>query len=151
MQCTYQDIFATAQNSFWTHQFWCFLVLLLLFVSPLPHLQNVFLWGLFPSKETNKQTKTLGASSCGGEGPCSFLSKCGVVRCAHKSPIMKWANPLKESSKNSLNLNAASHNTTSWYTETDRFLLHSPNRGSLYYKGPAFWEIISGFFDPLCT
>ena len=93
----------------------------------------------------------LGASSCGGEGPCGFLSKCGVVRYAHKSPIMKWANPLKESSKNSLNLNAASHNTTSWYTETDRFLLHSPNRGSLYYKGPAFWKIISGFFDPLCT
>ena len=40
-------VFSTAQNSFWTHRFWCLLVLLLFFVLPLPHLQNVSLWGLF--------------------------------------------------------------------------------------------------------
>ena len=28
MQYTYRDIFFTAQNSFWTHQFWCLLALL---------------------------------------------------------------------------------------------------------------------------
>ena len=39
-----------------------------------------------------------------------------VGRNAHKSPIMKWANALQESSKkNSLKPNAASQNTTSWY------------------------------------
>ena len=31
MQYTYQDVFLTAQNSFWTHRFWCLLVLLLFF------------------------------------------------------------------------------------------------------------------------
>ena len=58
----------------------------------------------------------------------------GVGRCAHKSPIMKWANTWRESSKkNSLKLNTASHNTTSWYTDTEGFLEHSPSGGSLYY------------------
>ena len=44
--------------------------------------------------------------------------------------------------KNSLRLNEASHNTTSWYTDTDGFLEHSPSRGSLYYKGPILQKII---------
>ena len=39
-------LFSAAQNSFWTHQFWCLLVLLLFFVSPLPHWQHASLWGL---------------------------------------------------------------------------------------------------------
>ena len=47
MQYTYWDFFSTAQNSFWTHQFWCLLVLLPFFVSPIPHWQNISLWGLF--------------------------------------------------------------------------------------------------------
>ena len=56
---------------------------------------------------------------------------------------MKWANALKGSSKkDSLKLNTASHNNTSWYTEMGRFLEHSPNRGSLYYKGPTLQKII---------
>ena len=38
--------------------------------------------------------------------------------------------------KNLLKLNAASHNTTNWYTDTDGFLDHSPSGGSLNYKGP---------------
>ena len=42
MQHTYQDCFSTAQNSFWTHWFWCLLVLLPFFVSPPPH------WKKFP-------------------------------------------------------------------------------------------------------
>ena len=44
--------------------------------------------------------------------------------------------------KNSLKSNAASHNTTSWYSDTDGFLEHSPSKGSLYYKGPTLQKII---------
>ena len=47
MPYTYRDFFSTSQNSFWTHQFWCLLVLLLFlfcFVSSLPHWQNVSLF-----------------------------------------------------------------------------------------------------------
>ena len=59
---------------------------------------------------------------------------------------MKWENALKEfKRKNSLKLNAASHNTTIWYTDTDGFLEHLPSRGSLYYKGPALQKITLGF------
>ena len=63
-------------------------------------------------------------------------SQCSLGRCARKSPIMKWANALKESSKKiSLKLNATSHNNASWYTGTDGFLGHSPSRESLYCEG----------------
>ena len=34
------------------------------------------------------------------------------------------------SKKNSLKPNVASHNNASWYTDTDRFLEHSPSGGS---------------------
>ena len=55
-------------------------------------------------------------------------TKCGVGRCTYKSCIMKWANALKRVfKKNSLKLNAASHNTTSWHTNTHGFLEHSPS------------------------
>ena len=47
--------------------------------------------------------------------------------------------------KNSLKLNAASHNNASWCTDTDGFLEHSPSGGSLYYKGPTLQRIILGF------
>ena len=43
---------------------------------------------------------------------------------------------LKVFKKNSLKLSTACHNTTSWYTDTDSFLEHSPSGRSLYYKGP---------------
>ena len=47
--------------------------------------------------------------------------------------------------KNSLKPNMASHNTTSWHTDTDGFLEHSPSRGSLYYMEPTLQKIIAGF------
>ena len=50
-QYTYPHIFPTAQNSFWTHWFWCLLLVLPVFVSPLPHWQNDSLWGLFPGQD----------------------------------------------------------------------------------------------------
>ena len=58
---------------------------------------------------------------------------------------ISWKSPKK---KNSLKPNTASHNTTSWYTDTDGFLEHSPSRGSLYYKGCALQNIILGFLGP---
>ena len=48
----------------------------------------------------------------------------------------------REFRKNSLRLNTASHNNASWYSDTDGSLDHSPNGGSLYYKGPALQKII---------
>ena len=63
-------------------------------------------------------------------------------RCPYKSLIKKWANALKESSKNSLKPKAVSHNSTSWYTDTDGFLEHSPRGRSLYYKEPDLQKII---------
>ena len=55
IQYTYWDFFSTAQNRFWTCQFWCLLVLLPFFVSPLAHWQNISLWGLLSSGETKKR------------------------------------------------------------------------------------------------
>ena len=56
-------------------------------------------------------------------------------RCTYKSSILKGANILSLQ-KNSLKpTNAASHNNTSWYTDTDGVLEHSPSGGSLYYRG----------------
>ena len=66
-----------------------------------------------------------------------------VGRCAHKSPMITWANALRVfKKKNSLKLNAASHNNTSWYIDADGFLENSPSGGSLYYKGPVLQKII---------
>ena len=51
IQYTYQDISSTAQNSFWTHWFWCLLGLLP-FCFNSSHQQNISLWGLFyPGKQ----------------------------------------------------------------------------------------------------
>ena len=148
-----QDFFPTAQNNFWMCQFWCLLVLLLCFVSPLPPCQNSSLWGLFSSREANKkitegQIRWLGRVGHGGHavfGQKLLATQHCVGRCTRKSSIVKWAMMLKESSKNSLKPNTASHNT-SWCTDTDGFLEHSPSWGSLYYKGPALQKIITGFW-----
>ena len=140
MQDTCQDIFSTAQNSFWTCWFWRLLVLLPLFVSPLPHWQNVSLWGLFSSVGKRKVAwgKIRWIVRVGHRGPAVFGQKlqntqCSVCRCTCKSPIMKRTNALSLQ-KNSLKLNTASHNNASWCTNTDGFLQHSPSQGSLYYK-----------------
>ena len=106
MQYIYQDVYYTAQNSFWARQFWCLLVLPLFFVSPLPHWQNVSFWGLFSSTGTHKKIALgeiwwieNGVGVHAGFGQTLPNTQRGVDRCAPKSPIMKWANALKESSK----------------------------------------------------
>ena len=84
MQYTYQDFFPTAQNSFCTCQFGCLLVLLLFFVSPLPHLQNISLWGLFSSRETKKSCLGWDWVKRGGraQGSCCF----GSTTAEHSAP-----------------------------------------------------------------
>ena len=153
MQHTYWDIFSTAQNSFSDCRFWCLLVLLPFFVSPLPHQQNISPWGLFFS-QGNKNKVTQGEvrwiGRVGHRGHAAFGQKllntqCGVGRCARKSPTMKWANRVKVFKKHSLQPYAASHNNAIWYADTDRFLQHSPNGEHLYYKGPALQKIIPVF------
>ena len=116
--------------------------------------ENVSLWGLFPSGGTKK--KSLGQDQVNREGRewgshAIFGQKLlntqhSVGRCTCKSPIMKQANMLKESSKKiHWRTEAASHNNSSWYTDADRFLEPSSSGGSLYDKGPAIWKIIPIF------
>ena len=55
MQYTCWDFFSTVQNSIRTCGFWCLLVLLPFFVSPLPQGWNISLWGrFFWLRKTNK-------------------------------------------------------------------------------------------------
>ena len=138
MQYPYRDFFPLYQTVFELvdfDAFQCF-CLFCLFVSPRLQWQNICLWGVFSSGETKKkrclewdQVNREG----GRQGQAVFGQKLlntqhGVGTC--KSPIMKWANALKESlKKNSLKLNTASHNNASWFTDTDGFLEHSPKQG----------------------
>ena len=79
----------------------------------------------------------------------------GRVICAQKllNLSMVWAGVLiyhppwngqieRVFKKHSLKLNAASHKSASWYTDTDRFLEHSSRRAWLYYKRTTFRKII---------
>ena len=85
--------FFHSSKQFWTHQFWCLLVFLPFFVSPLPQLQNISLWGLFSSRETKKKLSraSLGKKEGWGIGSHTVFgqklltTQCGVGRCAHKS------------------------------------------------------------------
>ena len=100
-------IFFTAQNGFWIYQFWCLVVLLsfCLFVSPM------WIGKTFPFEESfhlEKQQSCLGQDRVNRKGRAwgsyRFWSKLlntqhSVGRCTHKSPIVKWANALEESSK----------------------------------------------------
>ena len=150
MQYTYWDFFSTAQNRFWTHKFWCFLVILQ-FLFHLFHISKTFPFQYFFSAgEIKKLLRVKSRVGLGGDAVfCQKLNtQHGVGRCAHKSPVMKWANALKETKKISLKLNTASH-STSWCTDTDGFLEHTPSRGSLYYKTIIlFQKIILVFWCP---
>ena len=145
---------STAQNSVWTHRFRCLSVLLPFCVSPLPHQQNVSLWGLFhPGNKTNKQNKSPWGldevnTEDGSQGSCCFGSKtaehsaqCGQVGLSITHQEMgKHTESLQKG--NSLKPNTASHINTSWYTDTYGFLENSPSGGSLYFKGPTLQKII---------
>ena len=88
------------------------------------------------------------------KNPARHLAQLSVCRYSCKSPITcdtdhemgKCVGRVFK--KNSPRPNAASHNNTSGYADTDWFLEHSPGRGSLYYKGPTLQRIILGFLGP---
>ena len=157
MQYTYQDVFSTAQNSFWTRCFWCLLVLLPCLFVCLCHLFHISKTFPFDRKKNKVPWGEIGwIRRVGHGGHAVFHQKLlntqrSVGRCACKSPIMKWANTLKSLQKNSLKLDTASHNNTSWYTDTDGFLEHSPSRESMYYKGTTLQKIIHFGEDPSFT
>ena len=129
-----------------------------LFVSPYPLRQHISLWVLFLSRETKEVTwgKIGWIRRVGHGGNVVFGQKLlntqhGMGSCTFKSPIMKWANALKESSKiiHWGQPNPASHNNANGNTNTDGFLEHSPSGGSLYYRGPALQKIFPVFCIPL--
>ena len=111
MQYTHQDIFSTAQNSFWTCQFWCLLVLLLFFKLFI-YFFAPYTSAMFPSEDFFHQgnEKRVARGEMGRiqrvrHGSQAILcqkppnTQCSVSRWALKSPMVKWANALKESSK----------------------------------------------------
>ena len=121
MQYTYQDVFFTAQNSFWTGSFWCLLGLLQFLFHPF-HIGRGFSFEEFC--HPGKQKESLVAKSSrrigrvGHRGHAILVQKLlntqkGVGRCTSKSPIMKWAEVLKVFKKHSPKLSTASHNNVS--------------------------------------
>ena len=119
MQCTYWDFFPLLRTGLnpsisipsSTSAIFCFTS----FTSAKRFsLRTFFHWGNKKSRLGWDRVNRKG----GAGGHAVFVQKLlntqrDVGRCAGKSPIMKWANTLKESSKNSPKLNAASHNNTS--------------------------------------
>ena len=142
-----QMFFPMVKNSFCT-QFCCLLV-------PLPFLFHIFHnCKMFPFEDffSFRETKKVSPDEVGWIGRVGHRShtifaqkllntQWGVGRCACKSPIMKWAKAMSLQ-KNSLKLNAASHNNTSSYTDSAGFLEHLPSWESLYYQGPTFQKIL---------
>ena len=153
MQYPYGDIFSTAQKSFWTHKFWC-LVLLLFFVSPLPHSQNISLWGLFSSWEIKKKVawgEIVRIGRVDHRGHADFGWKFSVVWADTLVNHPSWNGQVhcKSLQKKFTEAKPDPHNTASWYTDTDGFLGHSHcGRKPVYYKKPALQKIILGFSGP---
>ena len=105
---TYWDVFSTAQNSFWTHWFWCLFVSSAVFFFSFFHIGKMFHFEdfLFFARETKNVTqgemRWIGRVGHGDHavfGQKLLNIQCCGGRYACKSPIMQWANVLKESSK----------------------------------------------------
>ena len=124
-------------------------MLLLFFVSPLP-ISKMFPFEDFFHPGKQKTIVFWGdigwIGRVGHRGHAIFGQKLmntqhGVGRCTCTHHEMdKWVERVFKN--NSLKPNSASHNNTSWYTDTDRFLECSPSGESLYYKGPTLQKII---------
>ena len=97
--CPFDVIRLSRNFSHYSDQFFNLLILMpfctfAFFVSPLPHWQNVPLWGLFHRR--NKivaQGESRWIGRVGHQGHDLFGQK-PLGRCTCKSPIMKWANAL---------------------------------------------------------
>ena len=121
MQYTYQDVFFHCSKQFWNSS-----ILMPFGASVVFCFTSATSAKFFPLRtfftQRNKKKSHFGRdwvnSGVGYGGHAIFGQKllntqCGVGRCTCKSPIMKWANVLKESSKSSLKPNSASHNNAS--------------------------------------
>ena len=128
-------------------------MLLPFFVSPLPHQQDFSLWGFFFIQGNKKSlweigwTGRVGHRGCAGFGQKLLNTQRGIDRNAHKSPITKWANALKGSSKKKKFTEARGlwqhHQLLHWHRWVPE---HSPSEGILYYKRPTLQKIINSSF-----
>ena len=120
---------------------------------------HLFFFGvMFPFEDffhPGKQKKSLGEiwwiGRVGHRVMLFLVKKCWALRAVWAGALVEYPSwngqtQWKSLQKNSLKLNTASHNNTSWYTDTDGFLEHSPSQGSLYYKAPSIQKIILGCF-----
>ena len=157
MQYTYQDIFSTAPNSFLTHQFWCLLELLPFFCFSSSTSAKPFPWGLFfmwgkKKKCHSDEIRWIERVGLGGHAVFSqklLNTQRRVGRCARKSPIMRWANALKESSKKvpwsqmeplttmpgGMMIQMGSRTLTQWGKPVLQ-AAHSPEDNSGFFVGP---------------
>ena len=130
MQYTYlRRFFSTAQNSVWTPWFWCLLVLLSFFCFPSSTLvKHLPLRAFFVrGNKTSLPSQIRWIGRVGHGGHDLLVKNCWVFssvdRWAGKSPVMKWANTLKESSKK---LPEAEHSLSqqrqlvNWYWQLSR-------------------------------
>ena len=131
--------FFTTQNSFWTRRCWCLLVLLSFFVSPLPHGQNISLWGLFSSRETKKHIVQGKIGWKGGwdMGVMPFLVKnCWTLSCGCTlMNQMKLSKHIESPQRTQWSQMQPLTNNASWYTERDGFLQHPPSGGKPVLQG----------------
>ena len=150
MQQTYWDDFPLLKTVFELINFDDFLVPLPFFVSLFPHQQNISLWGLFSSRETNKKS-CLGQDQVNRKsrewGSCHFGSKTAEHNTVWAGTLVNhpsWNGQIhwKSLQKNSQKPNTASHNNSSWHTDTHGFLEHSPSKGSLCHHRSALQNII---------
>ena len=153
VQNTYQDFFSAAESrkvlelvNFDAFECFCHF---LIFASSTS--AKCFPLRTFFIQEANKKvTRVRSVNREGGHrGVLPFL----VKNCWTLSTV--WAFALenhpsrngrtwwKSLQKKSLKPNAASYNNASQYTNTVRFLEHSPSPGGLYYKGPTLQERVS--------
>ena len=126
-------LFFHCSNQFWTHQFWCLLVLLTFFVSPRPHRQNVSLQGLFSSGKTKK--------NCWGwdwmhRGRVVLVKNCWTLTTVWAGVFVNhplWMHTHIESLQKQFTEAECSLSQQRQLVDcTDGFLEHSPSQGSLY-------------------
>ena len=145
---TYEDIFSHCSKQFLNSS------ILMLFSAPAIFCftssisAKCFLWGHFSSRETKKKVtqgkigwiRRLGNGGNAVFGKKLLNTQCSVSRYASKSPIMKWANTLKKSSKK-IHLSQIQHLTTP--PAGTLIQMDSKNSHLLgeAYKGPAFQKI----------
>ena len=96
VQYTYKMFFPLPKTVFELLDFNAFLCFCRFFVSPLPHGQNVSLWGLFSSGKQKviwgkiEWIQRMGHRVHAGLGQKLLNTQNGVGRCTHKSLIIKW-------------------------------------------------------------